>query len=48
MTMTICGKAGFRPRVQALSGQMSTVITMVAAGFGVAFADVDVQVFSAR
>ncbi|MFB5147995.1 LysR family transcriptional regulator [Burkholderia orbicola] len=35
-TLEICAAAGFRPHVQALSRQMSTIISMVAAGFGVA------------
>jgi len=36
-TLDIREAAGFRPRVRALSSQMSTIISMVAAGFGVAF-----------
>ncbi|MBH9645823.1 LysR family transcriptional regulator [Burkholderia vietnamiensis] len=34
-TLEICAAAGFRPRVEALSRQMSTIISMVVAGFGV-------------
>jgi DNA-binding transcriptional LysR family regulator len=46
VTMSICQKAGFRPDVQALSSQMSTVISMVAAGFGVALIPASMSLFS--
>jgi DNA-binding transcriptional LysR family regulator len=45
-TLALCAEAGFQPRVEALSSQMSTVISMVAAGFGVAFIPASMRNFS--
>lgn len=45
-TLEICAAAGFRPRVEALSRQMSTIISMVAAGFGVALIPVSMTRFA--
>jgi DNA-binding transcriptional LysR family regulator len=45
-TLDICHAAGFRPGVRALSSQMSTIISMVAAGFGVAFIPESMSNFS--
>ncbi|AIP11303.1 LysR family transcriptional regulator [Burkholderia pseudomallei MSHR338] len=45
-TVAICEGAGFQPRIEALSNQMSTIISMVAAGFGVAFIPASMTNFS--
>jgi len=46
ITQAICGHAGFQPRVEALSRQMATIISMVAAGFGVAFVPASMRAFA--
>ncbi len=46
ITLAICGNAGFQPRVEALSRQMSTIIGMVAAGFGVALIPASMRAFA--
>ncbi|MGO4329920.1 LysR family transcriptional regulator [Cupriavidus sp. 2TAF22] len=46
ITLAICGQAGFQPRVEALSRQMATIISMVAAGFGVAFIPASMRAFA--
>lgn len=46
ITLAICGNAGFQPRVEALSSQMATIISMVAAGFGVALIPASMRAFA--
>ncbi|MDR3385082.1 LysR substrate-binding domain-containing protein [Cupriavidus basilensis] len=46
ITLAICGNAGFQPRVEALSTQMATIISMVAAGFGVALIPASMRAFA--
>jgi len=45
ITMTVCRNAGFVPKVEVMSSQMSIVISMVAAGFGVAIVPASTQTF---
>jgi DNA-binding transcriptional LysR family regulator len=45
ITMTVCREAGFVPQVEVMSSQMSIVISMVAAGFGVAIVPASTRTF---
>ncbi|MGU7839292.1 LysR family transcriptional regulator [Burkholderia sp. AW33-5] len=45
-TIEACAVAGFHPRIEALSRQMSTIISMVAAGFGVALVPASLSRFA--
>lgn len=45
-TMKVCGAAGFVPQVEVISSQMSIVISMVAAGFGVAIVPASTRTFA--
>lgn len=45
ITLTVCRNAGFVPQVEVMSSQMSIVISMVAAGFGVAIVPASTQTF---
>lgn len=45
-TMRVCGAAGFVPKVEVMSSQMSIVISMVAAGFGVAIVPASTRTFA--
>jgi DNA-binding transcriptional LysR family regulator len=45
ITMSVCRAAGFVPQVEVMSPQMSIVISMVAAGFGVAIVPASTQTF---
>jgi DNA-binding transcriptional LysR family regulator len=44
-TMKICGAAGFVPKVEVMSSQMSIIISMVAAGFGIAIVPASTRTF---
>lgn len=45
ITMSACRAAGFEPQIEVMSSQMSIVISMVAAGFGVAIVPASTQTF---
>jgi DNA-binding transcriptional LysR family regulator len=45
ITMTVCRAAGFVPQVEVMSSQISIVISMVAAGFGVAIVPASTRTF---
>ncbi|AOZ00949.1 LysR family transcriptional regulator [Cupriavidus sp. USMAHM13] len=46
ITQAVCASAGFAPRVETLSPQMSTIVSMVAAGFGVALVPESMRAFA--
>ncbi len=45
ITMTVCRQAGFVPQIEVMSSQMSIVISMVSAGFGVAIVPASTRAF---